>query len=436
MKVQSDSIELSEWEEGKPNQIPELAGICIDGGKDVQKMIDDLNESGKLEIYQLTNGLRIQAKQFVGRIKIGNFQITIRPKISNARLSRLMRYAYSFRDLKPYPSATYDTESDTFHDILIWQLLKEADELIARGLHRKYVRRDDDLSIPKGRINIQAIATKVGTVDSRLPCTYYPRLEDCLVNQILLSGLQLGTDLTGDIEIRSKLRRISMSLNDKVSSVKLDRHVFRQLRREKDRLVAAYEPALKIIEILSCNEGISLDEGKTTLNLNGFLFDMNRFFQALLSKFLRDNLQDCVVYDERRLKGMFAYLPKYNPQKLEAPKPRPDFIITKNAKVVSILDAKYKDIWEKNLTRDMLYQLAIYALSRKDDKSSIIIYPTIKAEAKEARIEIRDPVSSASASIMAQVILRPLYLNKFEELISNTSKSRERENYAQWLVFG
>lgn len=431
MKVKSDSIELVEWEEGNPNQIPELAGICIDGGKDVQKMIDDLNETGKLEIYQLTNGLRIRAKQFVGRIKIGNFQITIRPKISNLSLLRLMRYAYNFRDLKPDFSASYNTESDTFHDILIWQLLKEADELIARGLHRKYVRRDEELSIPKGRINIQTIATKAGIVNSRLPCTYYPRLEDCLVNQILLSGLQFGTALTGDIDIRSRLRRLSMLLNDKVSSVKLDRHVFRKLHREKDRLIAAYEPAIKIIEILSCNEGISFDNGKTTFNLKGFLFDMNLFFQAILAKFLSENLQDYIVDKQRELKGMIAYLPKYNPQKLKAIEPKPDFIINKNSKVVSILDAKYKDIWNQELPPSMLYQLAIYALSRGIDKSSIIIYPTTAADAKEERIEIR--VSGAGSLL---VILRPLDLNKFEELISNSSKSRERRKYAQWLAFG
>jgi len=292
MIVQPDSINLIEWEEGTPEQIPELAGVCIDGGKDVEQLADYLTKTGKLEIYQLAKGLRIRASSYVGRIKIGHFQITIRPKISNISLLRLMRYTYGFRDLGFYSSASYHTESDTFHDLLIWQLLEEINELIARGLHRKYVHRDEALSIPKGRINIQAIAIQAGTWNAKLPCTYYPRLEDCLVNQVLLSGLQLGTALTGDIDIRSKLNRLSMSLKDKISSVRLDRHVFRKLRLVKDRRVAAYEPAIKIIEILSNTEGISLDDGKTTFNLHGFLFDMNRFFQSLLSRFLKEMKKD------------------------------------------------------------------------------------------------------------------------------------------------
>ena len=241
MIVESDSISLVEWEEATPELAPELAGIFIDDGKDIKQMTD-LAKSGKLEIDQLRKGLRIRAKSYVGRIQIGPIQITIRPKISNVSLLRLMRYAYGLRDLGFYSSASYHTESDTFHDLLIWQLLEEIKELIARGLHRKYMRRDEALSIPKGRINMNAIAVQAGTENTKLPCTYYPRLEDCLVNQILLAGLQLGATLTKDIDIRSKLRCLAMSLNGKISSVKLDQHVFRKLRREKDRLIAASFP--------------------------------------------------------------------------------------------------------------------------------------------------------------------------------------------------
>ena len=53
--------------------------------------------------------------------------------------------------------------------------------------------------------------------------------------------------------------------------------------------------------------------------LPGFLFDMNRFFQALLARYLSDNLTGYVVRPEHRLKGTFAYVPGWNPRRSQAP---------------------------------------------------------------------------------------------------------------------
>jgi hypothetical protein len=48
-----------------------------------------------------------------------------------------------------------------------------------------------------------------------------------------------------------------------------------------DRRTAAYEPALTIIQLLLGDEGPTLNEDGDDVRLKGFLFDMNRFFQAL-----------------------------------------------------------------------------------------------------------------------------------------------------------
>jgi len=212
--------------------------------------------------------------------------------------------------------------------------------------------------------------------------------------------------------------------------------VLKRLQREMDRLTAAYQPAITIIGMLLVAEGISLSESQPGIRLPGFLFDMNLFFQALLSRFLKENLQGYDVRDQYKIRGMLTYDPNHNPQKRRAPEPRPDYVILQHSKVVSILDAKYRDLWENSLPPSMLYQLAMYALSQQGAVDAVILYPTIQPDAREAKILIRDPIYGTNH---AHVMLRPVNLLCLENLISTERKiniSRARAAFAEHLAFG
>ena len=202
-----------------------------------------------------------------------------------------------------------------------------------------------------------------------------------------------------------------------------------------NRLTTAYSSAMSIIRLLVEAQGVVLEGQTTTTKLPGFLFDMNAFFQALVSRFLRENLPGYAVRDEHALKGMMRYNSKFHPQSAKSPTPRPDYVVTQQGVIRSILDAKYRDLWVKPLPREMLYQLVVYAISHHQCPQSSILYPTTDPLAKEARIDVSDPLFGKH---LGQVCLRPVLLPSLEKMLaSNTAQSRrERESVARCLAFG
>ena len=427
------TLRLLEWQSVSPDPDSPTRGRVLPQDPATRLLADRLSHEGVLEIQELRCGLHLKASSFVGVISIGELRIVIEPKIQGMQLMRLLRYAYSLRDLRLLTRVPPSIGQDSFLDLLIQQFLAECQELIARGLHRRYEPLAARLAAPRGRIDLQTIA-RDGVVSAELPCKYFPRVEDCLQNQVLLAGLRLAAEITRDRDLRSELRRTAPILEKDVSRISVNTATIESLRRQMNRLTVAYEPAISLIEIMLDSSGVSLQGAPQEPRLPGFLFDMNRFFQRLLGRFLRENLPDHRVQEEKGIKGMMAYSREHNPRNCRAPAPRPDYCVkTKDGKTL-LLDAKYRDLWSEDLPREMLYQLAIYALSQKPPGRATILYPTMDSAASDSVVRIYEP---AFGNPRAEVVQRPVNLRELAKLLPpgpGIHEARQRQEFASRLL--
>lgn len=427
---------MLEWEVRELESSPSIRESAARLGPACQSLIRELGESGKLEILQLRDGLRIRTTSWVGRITLGGLSLHIRPKLSGMPLLQLLRYTYSLRDLRIFSSSNYDVTAIPFEDLLIEQLVAEAAELLSRGLHRDYLRHSGNLESPRGRIDFGRVPHSIAQADAGLPCTYYDRSEDVPLNRVLLAGLHLGRTLAKDGVLRQRIGRLEQTLEQRVSRTQLTSTRLIEAWHAIDRRSAAYAASLTLIELLHSGLGLSGAPHEAAVEASSFLFDMNRFFQRLLSRFFHVELSGFSVVDEFRLYEVFAANSSQPPRRPPTI-PRPDFAILADDRVIQLLDAKYRDLWDQNCPPAMLYQLAIYALSGTNRAASAtILYPTMTRDTRDQVIEIRDPGCGLTRGT---VVLRPVDLLYLSGLVSDTSSysaDRQRQKYAHDLCFG
>lgn len=429
------AVDLDEWQTLHPDECPTLRGRFLDDSPATRHLLSDLEDSRLLGVEELRRGTRLRAFSHVGRVDVGGIRITIRPKLGGPSLLRLLRYAYGFRKLRLLAATEQGIDKIGFEDLLVAQLNAEVEEILSRGVHRAYTPRHEQLESPRGRIDVHGVVRKGGRIGTSLPCRYHPRREDAPLNRVVMAGLRLAAATTTDPLLARESRRNAAVLEEGVKPIRLDFAVLDRVERAINRLTAAYQPAIAIIRLLVEANGVTTDEAGTVQRLPGFLFDMNRFFQALVGRFLADNLPAAEIIEEYKLRRMMRYAPGFNPQKKHAPAPRPDFVIAEKGRPVAILDAKYRDLWETSLPREMLYQLVVYAISHRDNPRSAIIYPTANPAAREARIYVADSVAGRP---VGQVSLRPLPLAVLDGLVNDPTRAArtQRIELARFLAFG
>jgi 5-methylcytosine-specific restriction enzyme subunit McrC len=434
------AIRMSEWTTVGPDGQgigAALRGLSFDAYPQAARKAVELERSGILSVTEGRHGLAIQTRSYIGRLRLGPLDLTIVPKISWDRWLVLVTFALRLRGLLRGDRVEASRLDElALRDIIFLELLAEVRDLLGRGLHRDYVAYRANLASPRGRIDFGRIARAGGHVGPELPSRFTRRSDDSSLNRALLAALRYTAARAQDRVLKTDAARLARELDRTVERVPLDRSLLQDARSSLDRRTRRYQPALTLIELLLNGESISLDEfgHRRTVEITGFAMDMNVIWQRLLGRVLSEWSEGFTVEEESRLRDVFRRSDSH-PYRGRTPTPRPDFAAFHGDRLVGYLDAKYRDLWARSLPREMLYQLAVYAVAQGGGVVAIL-YPTDSREAREQRIDLQDPILGERRATIA---LRPVQLSHLEALISAppTEQNRvRRADFARALLRG
>lgn len=421
-QLQVDAV-LTEWQQQGPfplsPQLQELLGPS-EHGPGIAALLGE-----KLRLTPGFGGLEIAATSYVGRVEVGPLRVAIHPKIATTTLARMLQYVYGLADLwQPDLPTTVLLDQHGLQDLLVEMLVREVERFWRAGLPRVYRASTESLEAIRGRIQVEALARRGVLTEPRIPCRFFERTPDWHLNQVLLAGLRLARRVCQQPALARRAERLVRALDGVEMLATLTHEDVLRARTSLTRLTDTAAPALDLIELLLEGSGLAL-QGPRELKATAFLFDMNRFFQRFLSRFLREHAAGLRVDDEQTIRGLYR-VPAVDAavRRRRPPAPRPDFALSDVRGMLRMyLDAKYRDLWRTSLPPEWLYQLSAYALA-SPNRTSILLYPTTAAAAQEERIAVCAP---ASGNPLGSVVLRPVAIDTLGWLAGSTRKADREE---------
>ena len=356
---------MKEWETSC------LEGVSL-SSKDLQT-VSVLEKTGRLFIKQYASCVVVKAGSYVGAVHLDSVDIIIQPKLTDDHLLyKLFAYTLELTDLQLFAYyADLSTEKGWITDLLVMSLVKEIDDILLKGLLRRYREEEDNLSILRGKIDFARLAGQYARGAIAIPCCFEDYSTNILENRILLATLSLVFPWVSSPVLLSRVAFLREMLSVEVVADQSLASLFCELDRKEDRLGHYYKQAIQICYLIH-QAMVFAFSGKETTAYPAFLFDMS----ALFEKFLFRLLSDCAPpgYYLHWGTGMGGY---YGSIERNITPLKPDYQIFYQGKRVCIADAKYKLYDQRRIDPGDLYQLTVYYLSGAVDKVAIF-YPAQK----------------------------------------------------------
>ena len=336
--------------------------------------------ANRLQLDWLHDGtLRVSSRASVGVVRLERAELHVVPKLAGGNLGvlQMVDYASGLEALHHLPGVReLDAGSAGLLD-LVCLLLVEASALVLRqGLLRDYTVHEDAVTTLRGRLRIsEQVRRRYGQVDV-LECRFDEHEADVLENQLLLAGLEVARRVTGVDDLRARATRLAIAFGEVCRPATVqERETARRIvyHRRNAHYRAAHHWALVLLERLGITDLYATGPGQSFV----FLIDMNRLFEAFVTRLLTDTLQPHGI----RVLPQHRTLSIVIDEDLGTTYARviPDLLVDLPSGQRVPADAKYKRYDDRRVDPGDVYQAFLYAFAYADpgpgSPASLILYP-------------------------------------------------------------
>lgn len=334
----------------------------------------------------LTHGRRaLGARQVVGVLAADGIALEILPKIDvpdatgatahgqiRQRLVHMLAVALDL-DIAAGPMTELGWQKETLLEILIGLFARKLADEARKGMPRRYLAHEDDLTALRGQMDVTRQFTTLIAQPDRLACRYDDLSPDILLNQIMKATVERLIRVTTSAENQRRLRELAFSYAD-IRSLLPSALAWDSLIL--DRTNSRWRELVELARLLLGDRFQTTSAGSQ----NGFslTFDMSRLFEAYVARSLKRAFSGTEL--SVHAQGGRLYCLEDADTGAGRFMTKPDILVKRKGRVELIIDTKWKRISrvvddpKQGVSQADVYQMMAYG-QLYECSELLLLYP-------------------------------------------------------------